>query len=241
MAKIKIVLALVISLCIGSSLSAQNGYHFGTKGGLTIGSQNWNGGERSPLFSYHIAGFVETLDPNLRGSLFAQLGLHNRGSSLGFRGLNFGRNSRSSYRFRNISLQVGAKKVLDTEVIGARPFYFVTIRGEYTISDNMREIQDFNTQFLNNNTFPNGVPSNFIIEAAFVNPWLYGIGIGGGFQFEGSEYFNTALEFSINPDLNFQYNRLPGQIQGTDALQIRNVSFEVSLVFRFLREIIYTD
>lgn len=241
MSKIKVVLTLAICLCIGASLSAQNGYHFGTKGGLSIGTQNWNGGERSPLFSYHFNGFVETLDPDLRGSLFASLGLHTRGSSLGFRGFNFNNTNRNSYRFRNLSLMLGAKKVLDREIIGARPYYFAGIRGEYTISNNMREIQDNNTQFLNNNIFPNGVPTNFIIESAFVNQWLYGISFGGGFEFFGSEFFNTALEFTVSPDLNFQYNRLPGQIQGTDALQIRNVSFEVSLVFRFLREIIYEE
>ena len=242
MSKNYILLFLLFSFLGGSALSGQAGYHFGTKGGLSIGNQNWNGGDRSPLFSYHINGFIESRDPDLRGSLYAQFGLHTRGSSLGFSGLNFSSNSRNSYRFRNLSLMVGFKKVLDKEILNANPYYFMGIRGEYTISNNVAEVQRFFLQVLNSTgTTTNTVPQFVSAEPAFVNQWVYGISIGGGFHFYGSELFNTALEFTLSPDLNFQYNRLPGQINGLDALQIRNVTFEVSLIFRFLREIIYED
>ena len=237
MSKKYILLFLVIAVLCGQDLIGQNGYHFGTKGGISIGNQNWNGAERSPLFSYHINGFIESRDPNLRGSLYAQFGLHTRGSGLG---VIFNSNSRNSYRFRNLSLLVGFKKVLDKEVLSANPYYFMGIRGEYTVSNNMREIQEFFINVFNANP-TNTIPSFITAEPAFVNQWLYGISIGGGFQFYGSEFFNTALEFTLSPDINFQYNRLPGQISGQDALQIRNVTFEISLVFRFLREIIYED
>lgn len=240
MSKNHILLILVLTFLGSLTLSGQGGYHFGVKGGLSIGNQNWNGAERSPLFSYHFNGFIESRDPDLRGSLYAQFGLHTRGSSFGFRGLNFSSNSRNSYRFRNLSLLVGFKKVLDKDLLSAKPYYFMGIRGEYTISNNMREIQDFFLQVFNLNP-GTAIPSFITAEPAFVNQWLYGISIGAGLQFTGSELFNTSLEFTLSPDLNFQYNRLPGQVGGQDALQIRNVSFEVSLVFRFLREIIYED
>jgi len=217
------------------------GYHIGTKAGLSLGNQNWNGGERNALFSYHANVFIETRDPEYKGSLYAQCGLHSRGSNIGFRGL-IG-NSRNAYKFRNISLTLGAKKVLDNEIMGARPYYFLGIRGEYTLKHNMEEIQRIYLEILNDQTqqINTTLPSFVTAEPAFVNDFVYGISMGGGFQFYGSEYFNTALEFTLSPDLNFQYNRLPGQAGSTEALQIRNVTFEISVVFRFLREIIYED
>lgn len=231
-------LFFILIMCLSPAFG-QGGYHFGTKGGATMANQNWNGGDRRPYLSYHINAFVETRDPDERGALFAQLGFHNRGSSIGFRTFDNLRNSRA-YEFQNISLMLGAKKLLFQTFLGAQPYYFLGVRGEYNLNDNLREMQDFFINLSNNSTNPDFTFSSFISrEPAFIQKWLYGISIGGGLQFEGGEFFNTALEITLSPDLNYQYDQGPSNFNGGNSLRIRNVSFEVSLVLRFLREVIY--
>jgi len=230
---------LFVCILALSTAQGQAGYHFGTKGGLSLANQNWNGGDRRPYLTYHINAFVETRDPEERGALFAQIGLHNRGSSIGFRTFDNLRNNRA-YEFKNISLMVGAKKLISTVFLGAKPYYFLGVRGEYNLTDNLREMQNFFINLTNNNTNPDFTFNSFISrEPAFIQKWLYGISIGGGLQFEGGEFFNTALEFTVSPDLNFQYDQGPSTFNNGNALQIRNVTFEVSLVLRFLREVVY--
>lgn len=199
-----------------------------------MANQNWNS---SAYFSYHINAFVESRDPEERGSLFAQIGLHNRGSSVGFTSLNNIRNRRA-YKFQNISLLVGAKKPIEKYLLGGTPYYFVGIRGEYTLSENLREMQEDFVKLQSTSINPEVFSTFLVREPANVEKFLYGISLGGGLQFDGGEYFNTALEFTLSPDLSYQYIGLPQGSSGS-VRQVRNVSFEVSLVLRFLREVIY--
>jgi len=236
---------LILCLCLlglwapGQAQSTTGGYHFGLKLGPTLANQNWNGADIRPLFTYHINAFVESRDPNEKGALFAQLGLHNRGSSIFINRVGNLNRSTGRYRFRNLALMVGAKKLLDTQILGAQPYYLIGIRGEYSFSNNMREQQELFNQIFASIPIQE-VPTLVRVEPAFAQQWLYGISLGAGFKFEGTEFFDTALEFTLSPDLNFQYNRLPGAVgTNSSALQIRNVSFEISLVLKFLREIIY--
>jgi len=228
---------LFVCILALSTAQGQAGYHFGTKGGLSLANQNWNGGDRRPYLTYHINAFVETRDPEERGALFAQIGLHNRGSSIGFRTFDNLRNNRA-YEFKNISLMVGAKKLISTVFLGAKPYYFLGVRGEYTISQNIEEMQKFFFDLQRLNSNPDFTFESFTSrDPLYVRKYLYGISIGGGLQFEGGEFFNTALEFTLSPDLNYQY--VQANSGGTNTLSIRNVTFEVSLVLRFLREVVY--
>lgn len=227
-----ILLCLLISLI--HNATAQGGYHFGTKGGLSLANQNWNGFERRASLTYHINAFVETLDPEGRGALYAQLGLHNRGSNIGFTSL---RNQRS-YNFKNISLCAGAKKLLDTNFDLGRPYYFVGIRAEYTLSNNMTEMRDYFLDVFNQN--PQFTSPSLLAEPLFATKFNYGLSFGGGIQFDGGDFFTPSLEFTISPDISFQYDRLPNSIS-SDATQVRNLTFEISFVLRFLREVTYED
>ena len=66
---------------IQANLAAQS-FWFGPKAGGTICIQSWNGSDRQPLLGGNVALFIETTDPEkTSGSLYAQLGLHQRGSS----------------------------------------------------------------------------------------------------------------------------------------------------------------
>jgi len=74
--------------------------------------------------------------------------------------------------------------------------------------------------------------------------------IGGGIEFLGSAYIQPAIEFTISPDLSLQYQSpaIPNVISPYDGRtitigerRIRNITFEISFILRFLREVIYVD
>lgn len=223
-----------LALLLYSSVGAQGGYHFGIKGGVSLANQTWNEGERRILPTYHGNIFVESRDPNDRGALYAQLGMHTRGSSLGFASF---RNSNFQYRFQNLSLQLGARKKVSSG-LSVQPYYMVGIRVEYTLGDNLLEIGERRIEISNFN--PN-FPLN-IQDPIHIRKLNYGISLGGGIEFAGGEFFTPALEFNISPDLSYQYDSPPieNTINGPQgAVQVRNLTFEISLVMKFLREIIY--
>ncbi len=217
---------------------SQGGFHFGVKGGPTLASQVWNFGDRRPQITYHGNLFVETRDLEDRGSLFAQAGIHNRGSSLTLTtfGVGGGGTLQSGYSFQNAAITVGAKKNVASNM-RFQPYYMLGIRLDYNITENLEELiirNCVNNPFLTSCPFPDPI---------FLNKLTYGIMIGGGLNLTESEFFNAALEFSFSPDLNFQIQRPSVMVGGVpmSELQVRNVSFEISLVLRFLREVIYEE
>ncbi|NNE26699.1 MAG: hypothetical protein HKN09_07630 [Saprospiraceae bacterium] len=238
----KLLLLCVTLLAFSTSklLSQDAGFYFGPKAGLTIGMQNWNQSERDPLLSYHGALFMESIDTDYRGSLFAQIGYHTRGSSIRVFNINNGIAFNDGYKFRNLSLMLGAKKRIRTEKFSV-PYYFFGVRLEYNVSNNLEDIQE---------RFALSPSVAFYPTPFFVNKWVYGASIGGGIEFLGSAYVQPTIEFTISPDLSFQYNSpvIPnvvspfnGQLISIPERTIRNVTFEVSFVVRFLREVIYID
>ena len=132
-----VIIALLVISCLytgenNAVLAQQGGYHFGVKGGLTLANQNWNDNERRVLLALHGNVFVESRDLENKGALFAQIGMHTRGSSITTSSLGFG-NLQTGYRFQNISLLAGAKKKI-SPLNRATPYYMVGIRAEYTLS-----------------------------------------------------------------------------------------------------------
>jgi len=242
----KILYSIFLS-CLFIQLNGQDddvdvgGFYFGPKMGLTLGTQNWDGFERQPMVNYHLAVFAETLDPELRGSFYAQLGYHSRGSALRLRLVNLGGAfTNQAFIYRNASLGVGVKKRLEINSLHT-PYYFVGVRGEYNISNNLRQVRE---------EFSLGASSLFYPFEVYVRKFTYGLSFGGGFEFEGSDFMQPVIEFNISPDLNFQYisedignviNPFNGQPVNLTERSIRNVTFEISLVLKFLREVIYVD
>ena len=91
-------------------------FGFGPKGGATLGIQHWNRTTRQPILAGHGAFFIETLDENKEfGSLYAQLGLHQRGSTTRSFISSFDNSLIPGIRFvfNNISLQIGAKEIYE--------------------------------------------------------------------------------------------------------------------------------
>ncbi len=223
--------ALFSMLC-----SAQGGFYFGPKGGVSVGTQKWNFTDRGPLLAFHGDLLVESRDEEGRGSLFAQLGFHTRGSSTQFINFISGNRTNIGFRFNNVVLQLGIKKRLD---INRNPviYYMAGIRGEYTISTNLSEFQN-----------PNAL--NFYPLPDFVRNFMYGITVGGGFEYKKLDKVIPYLELAFMPDLSPQYDQfLP--LAANDPISgnpisiapkvVRNVSIEVTFGLKFLREVIYVD
>lgn len=235
--RLLILAAFLLSLpfTLVSQSEEVGGFFFGPKLGPTIGMQNWDGFDRRVMFNYHGAVFIESIDPDFKGSFFGQLGYHSRGSGLNVFRLNGFSNSQS-FVFNNVSLMAGAKKRLLTKSLKT-PYYFVGVRAEYQLSNNLEDVQSR----YNNPFFPFPV---------YVNKWTYGISFGGGIEFLGSDYVQPAIEMSISPDLSFQYQQ-PGGITVTNPFngqpvtlserKIRNITLELSLSIRFLRRVVYIN
>jgi len=227
-------------LTLSTLAVSQDGYHFGIKAGPTFGTQTWNEAERNFLLDYHASVFVESRDLEDKGSLYAMLGYHARGSSLRFQNFFNGSNQSAGYIFKNLALQVGARKPF-LAALNVDPYYFVGIRGEYQLDNNL---DDIIMRFCQAGQFVCPFPDPF-----FVNKFTAGITIGGGVELTEGKFFQPCLEFSISPDLTFQYQqpelgRISNPQGGTTTIgerEIRNVTFELTLVLKFLREIIYYE
>jgi len=122
----KYILLVAGMLLFCTTIFAQSGTAYGFKGGLTLGSQNWNGQEMEILFGYHGALSLESRDEELGFSLFGDLGWHRKGSRRVFQGTVFIDQSgnerelpRRGYKqpFDNVMVVIGAKK------IGSKDFF----------------------------------------------------------------------------------------------------------------------
>jgi len=243
----KAILLIAGLLWMSSGLMAQ-GYFFGLKGGLSIGSQRWNDFERDPLLAYHGDVFIESLSEGNKFSVFAQAGLHQKGSALRnllfsnvFNG-GFNRAPATKFIFNNASLVLGGKQKYefanDTKV-----YYMFGIRGDYTVSTNLNKYEEFNELNPGFAIYP-------FNTYEFIRRINYGITVGGGFEVAISEYVGGMVEFTVNPDFSDQY-RQPAIPNVTDPYsgmsrtlperRVRNLTFEISLGLRFLRKIVYVE
>jgi hypothetical protein len=239
----RLVFSLMLILVTFADVNAQS-FVFGPKFGPLIGNQQWQGFQRDPLFDFHGMLFIESYSEDNDGSLFAQLGYHRRGSALRNIAYNTAlgfRPSSRAFRFNNIVLTLGAKKVF-AETNLFKSFYAVGIRGEYTINTNLDEFA-----FTNPNFF------TFYPQDAFVRHWNYGLYAAAGVEIALWDLVGMQIDLSVNPDISLQYFQPPidnvtiitvtGDQMTTNISEreIRNLTFEISFGFRFLRLVEYVD
>jgi hypothetical protein len=227
---------LLIALFFGCVAPAfSQSYAFGFKGGPSLTVQKWNGfGGREPLIRYHAIAFIESHNEETSSSLFAQAGYHIRGSALRFYAyydpINMNNvNARSSdMEFHNASLSVGARKRYDLGP--GKGYYIIGLRGEYTFDTKL-------DGFLNT-------------YEGLENKFLFGVLFGGGYELPFSRFVSGILEASVSPDFSKQMYLPPQETGYTDLngneiilreQNVTNVSIEISLGLRFLREITYYD
>ncbi|MEM6317648.1 MAG: hypothetical protein AAF960_08255 [Bacteroidota bacterium] len=226
-----------------SLLQAQS-FAWGVRGGLLVGLQKWEGFQRDPLLKYSGNVFIESVPEGNAFALFAQAGLHLKGSAI--RNQRFFFPNGDEYRppttefiFRNVSVVLGAKQKFDFGLNGKK-YYSFGLRGDYTVSTNL---DDYKTP---SNPAPFTFPDNF-----FVRKFNYGVSVGGGLEFPLSELIGAVVDLSLNPDVSFQYQQPalgnvvspsnPGQTISIPERKIVNVTLELSVGFRFLRIVEYID
>jgi hypothetical protein len=237
---------LFLFLNVGLTRSAAQSTVFVPSGGLTIGIQRWdNSFERNPLFQWHGALAIETLNnDNDNAALFAQIGYHVKGSTTRFRFFDFSGGvfqTTERYKFNNISLILGAKQKFALGAGEAKYFYFGGIRGDYTYSTNIDELA---SEVANNPWARVYYPS-----VGFMNRFMFGISAGAGIQLPIRELVGVEFKLSVHPDFTAQYNQPPlpnvidpqnpGQNFEISARQIRNTAVELSMGVRLIRKVVY--
>lgn len=244
-------LLLICTLAFIGFSSYGQSYAFGVKGGLSVGFQQWgNSFQRDPLYRYHGIAFIESAPEDNQFALFAQGGYHVKGSAIrtfatvvqvptgGFREVP---PQEIPFEFHNLSLTLGAKQKYDLS--GVYGYWLFGIRGDYTIDTQLRP-----------DNLEEGNPYAIIYPFdEFVENFMFGVTLGGGFEFPLTEFISGLFEITVNPDFTNQYNQPeirnvinpnPNSSQRTINIserQIRNTTIEVTLGFRFLHKIEYID
>ena len=230
-------LFFVLGLLTFLSLDSFGQHYLGFKGGIGLNMQRWNTFERDILFTPFVDVFAESHDDEIN-KLYASLGIHTRGSTV--RG--FGFNTFNPYKFNNIVLEVGGKRMMsiDKKYNG---YYMLGLRGEYTVSTNLNSTQTFSV--LN------------LVDDFYVNKFVYGVSLGGGIEMNLSDDQVIFIEASVNPDISKQYdqpetltienpNPTPGPFPQSQFItitpqEVRNVSLEIKVGIKFLRNYYYED
>jgi len=213
----------------------------GIKGGGTVGFQQWNGfGEKDPLFGYHGALSIETLEEDNAFAIYSQLGYHQRGSANRYTNIQvFGTTNFVSFTdqfvFNNLSLQLGGKKKMDYNDM--KVFYAFGVRGDMNLSTNLEAL----AMQGNNLVYP---------DDFYVRRFTYGMTIGGGFEKMFSDLVGATVELSFSPDFNNQYQQPPipnvtnpftGNSYTIPENNIKNYTLELTIGLRLLRVVEYID
>lgn len=244
---IRFVCVLFLIACLGRQMNAQStAYVF--QFGPTIGLQKWdNSFEREPLFKYHAALSIESVDNEEdKNSLFMQVGYHVKGSATRFRYFNInsgapGGTFTEEFLFNNLSMVLGAKQKRDLGASGRmRFFYGGGLRVDYTLSTNIDDLSRGNPSL-----------SIYYPSVAFMNRWMVGFTISTGIEFKLKELIGGELKLSIQPDVTPQYNQPsignvidpfnPGSVITISERRIRNAAVELGIGLRLLRKVEYID
>ncbi len=224
---------LFFGLLVGASSALAQSYAFGLKVGPTLGLQRWNGFQgNDPLIQYHAMAFIETADEDNLGALFAEAGYHVKGRAVHFRasvhpvtGTPYDAQT-YQLKFNNASLSLGGKKKF---FVGANlAYYSIAVRAEYNLSTDLEIYEGFE---------------------GGINKFVYGLTLGGGFEFPFTEFVGGLIDFRFSPDISRQIFLPPFEFQNpyTGTLDVfgqqsvKNLAFEVSLGLRFLHKITYID
>ena len=218
----------LILMIIGCSTMtfAQYAAH-GVKGGLTIGTQKWNGQDREALFSYHAGYIYESYTSNNKFSYLVELGYHVKGSAVRANYTDLAGNFRqitTRNKFGQAGLLLGAKSLLDAEFAGGNVYYMIAGRLEYTVKDSIQTIANL---------------------SRYINRINYGITVGGGLEFKIADRILAFLEVQISPDFSQQIFMPPGSYianyNGNSVLvnfneqKVINTVVEVTAGFKFQR------
>ncbi len=223
-------IAILCILTLFSTPILAQGFVWGPKGGLSLAQQSTKGYQRDILTAWHGDMYIESLSEEDKYALFASIGYHQRGSA--FRTQSFiGQNgSRIPARTRksvydNAVLQLGGKQKF---YLGpwSKWYFGVALRGEYNLSVELA---------------PEVYPSTLEDR---VTKFVYGVTANIGVEHMFTDLVGVLLEFNVMPDFSDQLI-IPAQPAFGNPNRIipenrvRNVTYEITLGFRFLRKVIY--
>ena len=231
----RLITCLLLAGLFWATDASSQSFVFGVKGGMTMGLQQWNGFSRDPLFRYHGDLFVESWQEENKYSLFAALGYHERGGAIRTRPwydpdlMQEFDGGVTKLIFQNIVLTLGGRQKFPIG-LDSRVYYMVAIRGEYTAGTNFE-----------------GYMNSY---EGLENKFVFGVGLGGGFEVPFSRWVGMTFEVSVHPDFTKQifipqqdtgFNDSNGNPIVLREQNVTNLSIEFTVGFRFLREIIYVD
>jgi len=228
--------------------SYYKGYIWGLKGGPTLMRQAGHYRTRGTAYGYHLALYYESYDSRSPSQIYAQLGYHQRGSSLTrfyFGSLKNIANKafqfdNPKFIYHNASLQIGIKnsRQLHDQLSG---YVGIGLRGEYTFNTNLDAYAKVNEEY--------GFP--VYPDPALLRPFLYGFSLLLGttlWKFDPLQY-EAFAELGIHQDISPQYYQPPlrgrfvdpytGQAQTLNEIKMRNFSIELSVGVRIYRLFIY--
>lgn len=227
---------LIVTICCMSVIARGQSFYFGPKGGIAVAYQQWNQSDRAPILTLNGDLFIESLDDDGRGSFYASLGYHTRGSGLRINNSLTNRVGNVQFRYNNVSLGAGVKKRIDITAIPVL-YYSAGIRLEYTANTNLAE------------TGSGLVTGGFLFEP-FVRDFNYGMTVGGGMELPTWDQAIPFIEINFMPDISVQYDQFES-ITTTDPVtntpitfgpkRIRNITFEITVGVKLLREVIYVN
>ncbi len=242
----RISLALLFNFVLFGLITAQSTAYV-IQFGPTAGLQKWdNSSGREPLFQYHAALSMESINnEDNKGSFYMQLGYHVKGSATRYRYYNInsgapGGTFTERFKFNNFSFSLGAKQRFKESASGRTHFfYFGGLRTDYTYSTNIDNLQ-------NSACNPGYYP--FV---GGVQRWMVGFSVGGGMEFDFSELIGGQVQLSVNPDVTPQYRQNPiqdvidtcfhGPNFSIPERRIRNTTVEISVGIRLLRKVVVVE
>jgi hypothetical protein len=237
----KQIIFFLLFLGVSLQLLAQDdepvigGTRWGIKSGPSLGFQ----GQGNMLLRYHGAVFIEG-GGSETNPLYAELGYHARGFANRYQYQQNPQNPSLNLKtfavktiFHNVSLSLGMKKKGDYRE-NIKYFYSFAMRGELTVGSNLPYLDQVNPQNNQNTNFNSYFSNN-------IRPFNWGMDIGGGFEKPLSELLTGFIQFTLSPDLSYQYR--VGSISPTGGAGgvsgHRNLSMELSVGVRFWHKVIY--
>lgn len=218
-------LLLIFLVAFSCSVEAQPEYRvFGVQSGLSIASQNWDGGSRQALFKPYVDFIYENYKSGQGKAFYSSIGYHVRGNSQRsrFRTLSGQiQNRRFEMKHQNLVLNLGMKGRSIKEN-GNALWYVLAFRGEY----------NFNNDF-----------EIFRALEDNVNPVVAGVTLAFGYEWLLRTKGTAIFSLSIQPDFTNQIYLRPQSFVDVNGNQvtlneerIRNFSIELGVGYLMFRD-----
>lgn len=227
-----LIILFVLSAFQISTVNAQTGTAYGIKGGMTAGTQSWNGSDREYLLAYNGSLFMESVHDSMSLRFFGEIGYTKKGSAIVSNAW-YNPNTMTNFPrrvfkqpFEQVNLIVGFKNMHPlTDLL--KGYYGAGARIDYLIR--------YDLLFLNVDDW--------------VNKITYGLTFKGGVEYQKDDSpVAFQLEAAFHQDLsnqiffeNLTYVDRNTNQAFTQSARVINSALDVTLGIKFIRRIIWVD